>query len=261
MVDPKGTASDAGGDSVAALESVLSDDTAVDTKSDDSSHTPEVVNVDKLLADLQANQDKIPADKLKFLDKTFHPAFNQRLNQLRDTVTKGVDGVLSTAGAKLPEGKSAWDLLTENNGKEFFDVLKQTVSNEVEPVRNEIAKAKREQVIGQVMQMAQSDDPLVKKHFSAAVEAIDKNPMLTELSLQQGGTALYHVLGGLAREFELKEVMVKNAQLTELLEKNKVATNTKKATSRAGGNVKTDNGKPPSLRDIAAGVLEKMASE
>jgi hypothetical protein len=244
------------------------DQPARDTKSDTvkaEGHTepekPAEPEYRALLDQLKNVADKIPQQELEFLNRNFQPAFNSKVNMLRDSVQKSVNSVLTDVGVKLPEGKSGYDLLMENDGKDFFNVLRQAVAAEVGPVRQEIAAAKAEKVMGEAITLAVNEDPLVKKHYGEAVNIINSNPNLTKMSWSENGTGIYDVLRGVAHDLELKSVLAERDALVRKIEDSKIATRTARGTTRASNSAaRTDATKPKTLQDIARSVAETVFS-
>lgn len=239
-------------------------DTAPDAPAQDDVHTAEP-DPERVLADLQKVADKIPSDKLEFLNRKFQPAFNRRLNLLNDNVTNAARAVVGP-DYKLPEGKTWLDLMTENGGKDFGEALRGTMASVVAPINQQITQAQLAQTFQQHGDMAYNDSPeAVRPYMQQAVKEVSENPDLVALAASNGGKASYYVLRGAAATVAvpalIEAVKSKDAEiagLKDLLTKNNIALKTAGGTSKAGGKPVTQT-KPEHAKSLTEALNRAVA--
>lgn len=245
-------------------DDALETGTSPDTSTSDG-HTTDSVDVDGLLKQLEAHKDSIPEERLEFLNKRFQPAFSRRVNLLNNNVETAVRTTLGEE-FKIPDGKSALDLLTEDGGKGFAEMLKGVIAKEVGPVREAMSTAQGEQTIRQHMELAAVDYPAVKTHFKEAVALIDANPDLVALAHAGGGKGVYYVLQGAAATIEAQKGIQSRdreiKELKEVLAKHNIAVKTSNGASKAGGSKKPDSVAPAkSLKEALNRAAAKVAEQ
>jgi hypothetical protein len=252
-----------------ALASVNSQESA-DTQPDTASaagHTPEAAPVDESDSHIQwlkDNLDKIPAEKISFVDKKFQPDYTRKLNlmnQRQAGFEQSAQAVLAEQGIRLPEGKSVSDLMYEDNGKPFVDLLRSTVKEQMAPVLEQANAQKRDQHIQQMMNVAVQAFPEVKENYQAALAMIDSDPDLLALATQTnaGANALPYVLRGAALAVKAGKQEAEIADLKKQLGIAKVATKVGTSTSKvSGGTAKTSESKPTSLKEFAKLALDQV---
>lgn len=207
----------------------------------------------------RVERGELAPDKLSFLDRKFQSAFSTRLNNFKSSVDQ-VGQKLAEAGIKLPEGKTMYDMLSEEGGSGFVKLLSGVVNDSIAPIKDKISKAENDQMVRSQIALAQSQYPEVKKHFETAVQIADSNPDLQEAALVQGGRYLPYVLAGVAMELEKNELKAKLAEMAKALEKAGVATKTGGRTTLTGGKIKKgdEGGNGRSLESIAGAMFDKI---
>lgn len=218
--------------------------TRLDSEGEDTqtepSHKPESppqeaeTDIEKLLAELEANKDKIPGERLQFLNPNMESGFHRKMNWLQksaDTVQRALD----QSGITLPPGKSAMDLLTEDDGKGFFDALAKVQAQNLAPVKDFISQQETAQRINAMAAAARQAYPLVAQHAQEVAQIFDSNPDYVALAQQDNWAALPLVLQGIATAVDRDKMAAENKSLKKLLEANKIAIKTGGSTSRAGG--------------------------
>lgn len=230
------------------------------TTTTESSHTP---NVTELLKQLESVKDQIQPDQVRFLDKHFQPAFSRRYNLLNDSVNEGVKTALGDAGLQLPEGKSGLDLLTENGGKDFWNTVRNVVSNEFKPLKEKISAAEQQGVLQGAIMRARKDDPNVEKHWETAIQEIDQSPDLTKLAMAGGGNGLYYVLQGVSAVHEARAKDARIRELSGLLEANKISVKTANGTTKSGSGTPKQQQAPTKAKTIkeALGMARDLYKE
>ncbi len=256
-----------------ALASVHAEEASTDTQPDTVSaagHTPEAAPVDEFDSHIQwlkDNLDKIPAEKISFVDKKFQPDYTRKLNlmnQRQAGFEQSAQAVLAEQGIRLPEGKSVSDLMYEDNGKPFVDLLRSTVREQMAPVLEQANAQKRDQHIQQMMNVAVQAFPEVKENYQAALALIDSDPDLLALATQTnaGANALPYVLRGAALAVKAGKQEAEIAELRKQLGVAKVASKVGTSTSKvSGGTAKTSESKPTKLADFAKLAMEQLKSE
>jgi hypothetical protein len=203
-------------------------------------HTPETEqivepDIDALLTQLESVRDKIPPEKLQFLNKDLQAGFTRRLNLLNKGASTAVENIVAEAGLKIPEGKSALDLLTDNDGKDFFSLIRGQIAQEVKPLTELAATQKTSENIRSMVAVAIENFPEVKENVQEVVRVIDADPELTQLSKAYGGNALPYVMRGVAATINETKLKAEVKRLSGILDAAKVAKDAGKSTSRAGG--------------------------
>lgn len=240
-------------------------DTSNDTQTDNGHTSNSSVDVDGLLKQLDSVKDTIPPEKLAFLDPKFQPAFNRRVNLLNKAVDDAVKGTFGEE-FKLPEGKTGLDMLTENGGKGFAEMLRSTIQREVGPVRQQIDQANHEKTLAQHMQLAAQDNPMVREHFQRAIAEIENDPNLVALAEQGGGKGIYYVLQGVAANIAARDgIRSRDARIKELesvLTKHNIAVKAAGGTSKAGGSKKPDSQAPAkTLKEALSRAAAKVSEQ
>jgi hypothetical protein len=195
--------------------------------------TPAEPDIDKLLADLEANRDKIPPEKLAALNPQMQVGFNRKMNRLQqsvDTVTQAA----AKAGIELPPDKTVMDLLTEDNGKGFIDLMSQIQQKSVAPMAEFVNNQKTQAKVLEMANVARSSSPLVAEHYDAIIREISGNENLATLGASLDWEALPLVMEGVAYKRGYEKAVAENKRLTTLLEKNKIATKVGSSSTLAG---------------------------
>lgn len=247
-------------------------DTGADT-STDAGHTPTPAadESDSHIQWLKDNYEKIPADKVSFLDKKFQPDYTRKLNLLntdkqgfqatRQGFEQNAEAILSEAGVKIPDGKSVSDLMFEDNGKPFLELLKGTVKEQMAPLMEQVNLQKTNHHISSMMNLAQERFPEVKENLKEVLAMIDSDPELMTLGTQTnvGANALPYVMRGAALAIKVGKQEAEIAELKKRLgiatTANRVGTSTSKAS---GGAAKPSEQKPTKLADFAKLALERV---
>lgn len=250
---------------VASVDAEAPADTNADT-SVEAGHTPEVDPTEAHIKWLQENHDKIPADKLSFLDRKFQPEFTRRLNLLNGTkqsIEQNATALAERAGIQIPEGKTAYDLMFEEGGKGFFDAVAKAVDNQIAPVKEHINAQSQNVELQRMMNLAQANFPEVKENFPEVLKRVDADPELLTLGTSFGGKALPYVLAGVGYQVKAEALAKENADLKKQLDATKVAVKAGSSTTKAsGGAAKGGTGRAPTLMEIAkAAYAEATSSE
>lgn len=249
MSDLPGT--DLATSAASALDSVTASEAAPDTSADISTaaeHTPvpesTVDESEVHLAWVRDNLDKIPAEKLQFADKKFQPEFTRRLNLLQGSAKT----ILEDAGVQLPEGKTVNDLIYDEGGKGFVDLLKSTVKNQMAPILDQVEVQRQNSEYSKMMNLAQAHYPEVKENFADVLKAIDSDPDLYKLATAFGGNAMPYVMGGVGFQIQAQKLATENAALRKQLDATKVAAKVGSSSTKAsGGAAKTPTGETKNL--------------
>lgn len=247
MDEETGTDLTASADPVAAPEPV-----AEDTATSITESVEQTPDLDRLISDLEKNWDKIPAEKRAALDKSFQPAFNRRVNFLNTALENG----FKSAGIQMPEGKTALDLVTENDGKGLGEYFSSLVKSEVAPVKQAIETAQFNQNLQTARDMAIADMPDIKDHVEKAIPIIEQTPDLLKYVTETGGRGLYRALQSVGMYLE-------NQRLKSLLEQNRIATRTSAGTTRAGAGVpkQTQQPKAKTLKEAAEMAMKMVKAD
>lgn len=201
--------------------------------SDTTSTEPDI---DALLTQLETVKDKIPAEKLLFLNKDLQAGFTRRLNLLNKGASTAVDTITREAGVKIPEGKSALDLLTENEGRDFFQLIRGQVAEELKPMAELAANQKASANIREMIGFAVEQFPEVKENIQDVVRVIDSDNDLTELGKAFDGKALPYVMRGVAASIKVQKLETEVKRLNEIVKKASVTKAVGAQSSSAGGN-------------------------
>jgi len=203
-------------------------------------------DIDRLVSDVEKHWDKIPAEKRAALDRHFQPAFNRKLNLLNDSINASLRNVTETSGVVIPEGKTPLDLLTENDGKGFTDMLRGVVAKEFAPVKAQITQAEQNQIIQGSIARLTKDHPDLAPHVTKAAQIIDGDPDLSFLAQQGGYKASYYVMQGVAGLLDNEAKSARIKELEGILGKSNIAKKTAAGTTRAGaGAPKTSQTEKP----------------
>lgn len=253
---------------VASLESEAGASAAGDTNADtskDAGHTPEVDPSEAHIKWLQDNHDKIPADKLSFLDRKFQPEFNRRLNllhQSKQSMEQNASALAEKVGIQIPEGKTAYDLMFEEGGRGFFDAISKAVDSQIAPVKEHINAQAKNAGLQQMMNLAQEHFPEVKENFPEVIRRIDSDPDLFALGTSFDGKALPYVMAGIGQQIRAEKLASELADVKKQLDATKVAVKAGSSTTKAsGGAAKTPAAAPKTLKEIAAAAYAEMSSE
>lgn len=231
-----GTEAEGTGDSLGtAIDAAVGDTSTTET------HTPEqptqepAEDIDALLEKLEANKDKIPAERLQFLNPDLQAGFNRRLNLLNRGVEGGVKKLLDDAGVQLPPGKTVMDLLTEDDGKEFFRVMSESQQRTLKPVMDHVEQQRESAQIAEWSGFAKREFPLVAENFDEVAKRLASNPDLAVLAKTGDWRGLPLVMQGLAYQVANEKLTKDLTEARKLLNKTKVASTVGRTTSRAGG--------------------------
>lgn len=255
-------------------------DLEVQTEAEDQVATDSVQETEQVLAPPPAETDagltpqqiiakakelfdkgEIKGDDLSFADRQWQSAFSRRINAVKQNLDQ-VGRDLVSKGIELPDGKTMYDLLSEEGGRGFVNVMSGVMEGAVAPIRDKIARAENDQMVKNQIAIAQQEYPEVKKHFARAVEIADKNPDLQEAALVQGGRYLPYILAGVAKDLELRETQQKLAEMAKVVEKAGLAVKVGSKTTQAGGKpVVGGEKKPRSLADIAGLMWDKAVAD
>jgi hypothetical protein len=231
------------------VETPVTEPDTVEAKAD----TPDF---NRLVEDLEKNWDKVPPELRARLDKNFQPAFNRKLNLLQNAA----DTAIRSSGIQIPEGKTALDLLTENEGKDFGTYMKSVLAEEIAPIKEKIGQAEQQQTLQASIQRAVRTNPEIQPYVEKAIAVIDSDADLTKMAMLGNGNGLFYVLQAVAG-FEAKDQKIR--ELTGLLEKNKIAYKTAGGTTRAGAQApKAQPTKAPkTLREAARQAMEMIKAD
>jgi hypothetical protein len=216
---------------------------------------------------LSKNQDKLPPEFKERLERPFKQDYTSKLNQLnliRNRVEESAGGALKNAGVEIPEGKTVSDLLYEQGGKGFTDLVGKTVEQRIAPITAQIDAQRLNENLRQQMGLAQNIFPAVKENFAEAVAAVDRDKDLSAMAMYGNGQALPYVLDYAAQRLTIQK---RDAEITELRKKldgakvaNKAGTSTSKSS---GGTAKPTSelkpGSPDYLRKLAAEKYAELA--
>lgn len=242
-------------DSVTAAEASVADTTADTTQAAEHTPAPEstVDESEAHITWLRDNLDKIPAEKLQFADKKFQPDYTRRLNLLNNTkagIESNAKAMLDEAGVQIPDGKTVNDLIYDDGGKGFVDLLKSTVKSQMAPILNQVETQRQNSEYSQYMNLAQEAFPVVKENFAEVLKLVDSNPDLTALATKGGfgGKAIPYVMAGVGYELAYNKQVQEIAALKKQLDATKVAAKVGSSSTKAsGGAAKTPTGETKSL--------------
>lgn len=249
------------------------DTDSVDTTADDTQttdvHTPEVVaapdvDIDELLSTLESVKDKIAPERLQFLNKDLQAGYTRRLNLLNRSAETAVNNIVTETGVKIPDGKSPLDLLTENDGKDFFNLIRGQVAQEVKPLTDMAEMQKVNENIRQMVNVAVENFPEVKENAVDVIRVIDNDPELARLGQAYEGRALPYVMRGVAAVLKSQKLETEVARLNGLLKAATVGKTVGTTSSRAGGTRPTSEAPPDGKGRLdwsIAKAFEKIESE
>jgi hypothetical protein len=195
---------------------------------------PDEPDIDSLLTQLEAVRDKIPAERLASLNPQMQAGFTRKMNLLQQTADR-VEKGLGEMGMQLPEGKSVMDLLTEDDGKGFFEALGQVQQKNMAPVTEFVSAQRQAAQIAEMTGLAVQEFPIVKDHLDEARQIISQDGDLLKLAQTEGWRGLPYVLRGVATDLALRKLQAEHREMKKLLDASKVAGKTGTSTSRAGG--------------------------
>lgn len=222
-------------------------DTRQDTSAD-RSHEPQV-DVDELVRQLEANADKIPTDRIRFLDRVFQPDYTRKLNALnllRSNVEEGARASVREAGLEIPEDFSIF----KNDGKDFLKLVKTMIDQSAAPIKAEVDAGKRNQQIIGYMTAAKEMYPIVAEHYEDAKKVIDADQSLLVLAHAFDGKAVPFVLQGAAYKVGYDK---RGERIAELEKENKalrVGAKVGERSTKTGGRVQPQDATLPNLRGI-----------
>lgn len=187
---------------------------------------------------VKANIDKIPEDVRRELGKQAQPEFSRKINQLNllsQQREQNAQSALRDAGVELPAGVSVSDLMYENGGKGFTDLLKSSIQKEFAPVKEAISKAEMNQKINQGITFARQTFPDVESNWEEAVRRIDSDRDLSVMAMDNNAAALPYVVDYVATKIAQEKAAKEIKELRAKLDGTKVLAKTGTSSTKSNG--------------------------
>lgn len=238
---------------------------------EDSSDTPEAPKTPvskspvEMAAELKAALEALSPEERAKVYGVVQPGITRSLNlfnKQKQDLSASVAKTLGDMGIALPEGKTVMDLMTEDGGKAFADLIKGTVDASLKPV---LDREKEQQTAGQLMQYAQlakETYPEVAAHYDEALKFLMSSEDLSNFAVASDGRNLPYALMGAAAVLERDKLRAEVAELKKKVEVQEVVKKTGVRTSRAGQPpVAGGNGTVKGVEAHARAALERIRSE
>lgn len=246
-------------------DEVLASDGADSSDTSDAPKTPAAAKSPvEMAAELKAALEALsPEDRAKVYG-IVQPGITRSLNlfnKQKQDLSASVAKTLGDMGIALPEGRTVMDLITEDGGKAFTDLIKGTVDASLKPV---LDREKEKETASQLMgyaQLARETYPEVAERYDDAIKYLMSSEDLSNFAVAADGRNLPYALVGAAAVLERDQLRVKVAELEKKVEAQDLLKKTGVRTSRAGQTpVAGGNGSTKGIEAHARAALERIRS-
>lgn len=229
---------------------------------------PKPISKETLIQELKGRVERgeIKATDVDFVAPKLQSAVGRttaRLSMFDKAAESVVKTLEAASGVKIPEGKTGFDLFTEDGGRAVQEMIDAAVTKGLSPVTEKMSKEDEDNALKASMAEAANVFPEVKKHYMDTLGVIDTNPQLLAMARKPG--QLGWIMAGVAADLERQAVSIERdalktevEKLREIVKTGKFATSVGGATTRAGATPPAATASPRGLRAIAEAKYDEL---